>query len=65
MGDATSWLVVLGSTRKQAEQAKLSYPVSNTPHALCISSYIQAPALPEFPFGLPLMMNCDVEVQAE
>jgi hypothetical protein len=31
MGDATPGLVVLGSARKQAEEARFSNPVSSTP----------------------------------
>ena len=49
VGEATPRLVVLGSTRKQAEQAMGSKAVlSNTPHGLCFSSCLQVPALTTF-----------------
>ena len=38
VGGTISGLVVLGSIRKQAEQARGSKPVRNTLHGLCISS---------------------------
>jgi len=38
MGGAVPGLVVVGSIRKQAEQARGSKPVSNILHGLCISS---------------------------
>jgi hypothetical protein len=37
VGDAIPGLVVLGSVRKQDEQARGSKPVRNTPHGLCIT----------------------------
>jgi hypothetical protein len=48
VGGAITGLVVLGSIRKQAEQAVESKPVSSTLHGLCISSCLQVPALCEF-----------------
>ena len=44
VGGAISGLVVLGSIRKQAEQARGSKPVSSTLHGLCL----QLPALCKF-----------------
>jgi hypothetical protein len=38
VGGAIPGLVVLGSIRKQAEQARGSKPVKNILHGLCISS---------------------------
>jgi hypothetical protein len=38
VGDTISGLVVLGSIREQAEQARGSKPVKNIPPWLCISS---------------------------
>ena len=57
-----SGLVVLGSIRQQAEQARGSKPVSNTLHGLCINSCIQVPALCEFLSSFPLVMNGCVKV---
>jgi hypothetical protein len=51
MGGAIPGLVVLGSIRKQAEQARGSKPVSSTPSmasALSLSSCLQVPVLCEF-----------------
>jgi hypothetical protein len=48
LGGAIPGLVVLGSVRKQAEQAMGSKPVSSTLHGLCISSCLQVPVLYEF-----------------
>jgi hypothetical protein len=45
VGVAIPGLVVLGSIRKQAEQAMGSRPVSSTLHGLCISFCLQDPAL--------------------
>ena len=45
VGGAMPGLAVLGSTRKQAEQAMGSKPVSSTLHGLCISAYFQVPVL--------------------
>ena len=60
VGDAIPGLVVLGSIRKQAEQARGSKPVRNIPpwplHQLLL------PDLLEFQSCLPLVMNSDVEV---
>jgi hypothetical protein len=55
VGGATPRLVVLGSARRQAEQAIRSKPVSSTPtpHGLCISSCLQVPSLLEFLPQLP------------
>ena len=61
VGDDIRGTVVLGSIRKQAEQALESKPVSSTIHGLCL----QVPALLEFLPSLLLMMNCDMEVQAK
>jgi hypothetical protein len=58
VGGAISGLVVLGSTRKQAEQARRSKPARNIPpwplHLL--------PDLFEFQSWLPLVMNSNAEV---
>ena len=58
VGGAISGLAVLGSIRKQAEQAKESKPVKNIPpwplHQLLL------PDLLEFQSGLPLVMNSNV-----
>jgi hypothetical protein len=62
VGGAIPGLVVLGSIRKQAEQAMESKPVSSTLHGLCISSCLQVAALLEFPPSLVLMMNCYTEL---
>jgi hypothetical protein len=63
VGGAIPGLVVLGSIRKQAEQARGSKPVSNIPprplHQLLL------PDLLEFQSWLPLVMNSNVEVSAE
>jgi hypothetical protein len=40
--------LVLGSIRKQAEQARESKPVSSTLYDFCISSCLKVPALVEF-----------------
>jgi hypothetical protein len=60
MGIAISGLVVLGSIRKQAEQARGSKPVSNIPpwplHQLLL------PDLLEFQSCFPFVMNSNVEV---
>jgi hypothetical protein len=60
MGGAISGLVVLGSIREQAEQARGSKPVSNIPrwplHQLLL------PDLLEFQSSLPLVMKSNVEV---
>ena len=60
VGGAISGLVVLGSIRKQAEQAKGSKPARNIPpwplHQLLL------PDLLEFLSCLPLVMNSCVEV---
>ena len=45
IGGAVPRLVVLGSIRKQAEQARGSKPVGSTFHGLSISSCLQVPAL--------------------
>lgn len=49
----SSLSAVLGSMRKQAEQAVISKPVSSTLCDLCIGSCLQAPALLEFLPSLP------------
>jgi len=54
---------VLGSIRKQAEQARGSKPVSSTPYGLCISYCLQVPALLEFLSCLLPMMVYSVEVK--
>jgi hypothetical protein len=60
VGGAISGLVVLGSIREQAEQARRSKPVKNIPpwplHQLLLFD------LPEFQSRLPLVMNSNVEV---
>ncbi len=60
MGGAIPGLVVLGSIRKQAEQARESKPVSKIPpwplHQLLL------PDLLEFQSLLPLLMHSSVEV---
>jgi hypothetical protein len=48
VGGVIPGLVVLGSIRTQAEQARRSKPGSHTLHGLCISSCFQVPALLEF-----------------
>ena len=62
MHGATPELVVLGSIKEQAEQARGSKPVSSTLHGLCISSPLQVVPLLEFLPWLPLMINCGVEL---
>jgi hypothetical protein len=56
VGGAIPGLIVLGSMRRQAEQAMESKPVSNIPpwplHQLLL------PGLLEFQSLLPLVMNC-------
>jgi hypothetical protein len=63
VGGAISGLVVLGSIRKQAEQARGSKPVKNTPprplHQLLLFDLF------EFQSRLPLVMNSNVEMLAE
>ena len=60
VGGAISGLVVLGSIREQAEQARGSKPVSNIPrwppHQLLL------PDLLEFQSSLPLVINSSMEV---
>ena len=58
MGGAIPGLVVLGSLRKQAEQAMRSKPVSSTPpwHGLRISSCLQVSALLE----LAVIWKCNL-----
>ena len=60
VGGAIPGLVLLGSIRKQAEQARGSKPVRNIPpwplHQLLL------PDLHEFESWLPLVMNSSVEV---
>ena len=60
VGGAIPGLVVLGSIREQAEQARGSKPVKNIPpwplHQLLL------PDLLEFQSRLPLVMNSDVEM---
>ena len=58
MGGTISGLVVLGSIRKQAEQASKEHP-SMPLHQLLL------PDLLEFQSQLPLVMNNSVEVYAE
>jgi hypothetical protein len=55
VGGAIPGQVVLGSIRKQAEQAMGNKPVSSTLHGLCISSCLQVPALTE-------CLSCDMKV---
>jgi hypothetical protein len=59
VGGTISGLVVLGSIRKQAEQARVSKSVSNIPpwplHQLLL------PDLLEFQSWFPLVMNSNVE----
>jgi hypothetical protein len=60
VGGAIPGLVVLGSIRKQAEQARRSKPVSSIP-----PWPLHQPLLPdllEFQSRLPLVMNSSVEV---
>jgi hypothetical protein len=60
VGSAIPGLVVLGSIRKQTEQARGSKPVSNIPpwplHQLLL------PDLLEFQSCLPLVVNSSMEV---
>jgi hypothetical protein len=60
VGGAIPGMVVLGSIRKQAEQARGNKPVSNIPpwplHQLLL------PDLLEFQSSLPSVMNGNVEV---
>ena len=60
MCDAIPGMVVMGSIRKQAEQARGSKPVSNVPpwplHQLLL------PDLLEFQYCLPLVMNNNVQM---
>ena len=62
MSGAISEMVVLGSIRKQAEQAMESKPVSSIPPWPLISFSLQVPALLEFLSSLCLMVNCSVEL---
>jgi hypothetical protein len=48
MAGAIPGLVVLGSIRKQAEQAMGGKAVSSIPGSYCIGSCLQVPALFEF-----------------
>ena len=57
VGGATPGLVVLGSIRKQAEQASKQHL-----HGLYISCCLQVPALCESLPSLLLMMNCYMEL---
>ena len=65
MGGATPEVVVMGSIRKETDQAVESKPVSSILHGLCISACLQIPALLEFLSWLPLEIDYDVEVWAE
>jgi hypothetical protein len=60
VGGAIPGLVVLGSIRKQAEQARESKPISSIPpwplHQLLL------PVLCEFHSYLPLVMNSNVNM---
>ena len=56
MGGAFPGLVVLGSIRKQAEQAMRSKPISS------ISSCFQVTGLLEFLSRLPPVMDYDLEM---
>jgi len=49
VGGAILGLVILGSMRKQAEQARGNKSVSTLLHGLCISSCLQDPALSSCP----------------
>jgi len=60
VGGTTPGLVVLGSIRKQTEQARGSKPVSNIP--LRPLHQLQLPDLFEFQSWLPLVMNSNVEM---
>ena len=64
VGDVTPGLVVLGSIRKQAKQARRSKPVSSTPswplHQLLLPD--QVPVFLEFLSWLLSMTNSNVEV---
>jgi hypothetical protein len=48
VGGAIPGLVVLGSVIKQTEHTMKSKPGMRTLHGLCISSFLQVPALLEF-----------------
>jgi hypothetical protein len=60
VGGAIPGLVVLGSIREQAEQARGSKPVMNIPPWLL--HQLLLPDLLEFQSRLPLVMNSNVEV---
>ena len=62
LGGAIPRRMVLGSIRKQAEQAMRNKPVSSTLRGLCISSCLQVPALLEFLPLLPSVVDHNVEV---
>jgi hypothetical protein len=62
VGDAIPELVVLGSIRKQAEQGRGSKPVTSL-FGPCISSCFLT-CLSSSP-GFPLVMNSNVDMQAE
>jgi len=62
VGGAIPRLMVLGSIRKQAEQAMRSKPVSSILHGLCLSSCLQVPALLEFLPSLLLVADCSMDV---
>jgi hypothetical protein len=58
VGGTISGLVVLGSIRKQVEQARGSKPISHIPSW----PLLQLPDLLEFQSWLPLVMNSNVEM---
>ena len=60
MGGAISGLVVLGSIRKQVEQARRGKPVSNI--LLWPMHQLLHPDLVEFQSWFPLLMNSNVEL---
>jgi hypothetical protein len=63
VGGTISGLVILGSIRKQAEQARGSKPVKNmSPWPL---HQLLLPDLFEFQSWLPLVMNSNVDEEAE
>ena len=62
MGEGPGLIAVLGSIRKQAEQAMGSKPVSSTPLRPLRQLLLQVPALLDFLSRLLLMVNCDVEL---
>jgi hypothetical protein len=62
VGGAIPGLVVLDSIRKQAEQVRGSKPVSSTPMGLCISFFLQVPALFAFLSCLLSMMRSNMEM---